>query len=415
MTSSPILVCEPTSTVVSWACSDLDETYRRCAIVGSGTFGEVFRAIDKRDDKVVALKRVKTEGEKEGFPITALREIRLLQQLHSQLTTTGVSDSADDQKVGAANVVRLLEVCSSRCTDNALLSNFFLVFEYCEHDLVGIINNVKLTPGEIKNILKQLFEALFFVHSNGVLHRDIKASNILVNKNGTVKLADFGLSRSAVQSDRLKQTFTNRVVTLWYRPPELLLGDRQYGSAVDMWGTGCVMAEMWTKRPIFQGATEQEQINHIIKLCGSLTPAVWPKIVELPLYKVMELPTALKNKVKERFSGLLRDKAAVDLLVCLLTLDPSRRITATNALDHAYFWEGCEPADLKNTLSKYELPMNELSVSNQAHHRRAQRQFSQHTAKAGPRRPSNEIVTSTVNQVHRGANHFPDEYRDRVF
>ena len=95
-----------------------------------------------------------------------------------------------------------------------------------------------------------------------------------------------------------QQRYTNRVVTLWYRPPELLLGERNYGPPVDMWGAGCIMAEMWTRSPIMQGNTEQHQLTLICQLCGSIVPEVWPDVEKLDLYSKMELPKGQKRKVK---------------------------------------------------------------------------------------------------------------------
>ena len=118
----------------------------------------------------------------------------------------------------------------------------------------------------------------------------MKAANILITKNGVLKLADFGLARAFSVSKGQPNRYTNRVVTLWYRPPELLLGERNYGPAIDMWGAGCIMAEMWTRSPIMQGSTEQHQLTLISQLCGSIGPDVWPGVENLELYKSLQLP-----------------------------------------------------------------------------------------------------------------------------
>jgi len=125
----------------------------------------------------------------------------------------------------------------------------------------------------------------------------MKAANILITKTGVLKLADFGLARAFSISKGAPNRYTNRVVTLWYRPPELLLGERNYGPAIDMWGAGCIMAEMWTRSPIMQGSTEQHQLTLISQLCGSINPVVWPGVENLELYKSIQLPQEQKRKV----------------------------------------------------------------------------------------------------------------------
>lgn len=212
-------------------CDDVSKYDRLCKI-GQGTFGEVFKARHKETGRLVALKKVLMENEKEGFPITALREIKILQLLDH------------------TNVIRLIEIC--RREEGQSKATFFLVFDFCEHDLAGLISNiqVKFSLADIKSVMKQLLEGLYFIHSNKILHRDMKAANILITKTGILKLADFGLARAF--SLAKQNRYTNRVVTLWYRPPELLLGERNYGPAIDLWGAGCIMAEMWTRSPIMQ-------------------------------------------------------------------------------------------------------------------------------------------------------------------
>lgn len=179
--------------------------------------------------KIVALKKVLMENEKEGFPITALREIKILQLLKHE------------------NVVNLIEICRTKANSAKYKATFYLVFDFCEHDLAGLLSNVnvKFSMGEIKKVMQQLLNGLFFIHSQKILHRDMKAANILITKNGVLKLADFGLAR-AISTSKAGHAnrYTNRVVTLWYRPPELLLGERNYGSPVDLWGAGCIMAEV---------------------------------------------------------------------------------------------------------------------------------------------------------------------------
>ena len=128
---------------------------------------------------------------------------------------------------------------------NRYKGSIYLVFEFCVHDLAGLLSNpnVKFSLGEIKEIMKQLLNGLYYIHSNKVLHRDMKAANIFITKEGKLKLGDFGLARAfSMPKPGQGNRYTNRVVTLWYRPPELLLGERNYTPAIDLWGAGCIMA-----------------------------------------------------------------------------------------------------------------------------------------------------------------------------
>lgn len=189
-------------------CHEVDTKYEKMGKIGHGTFGEVFKARDRNNpEKVVALKKILTENETEGFPITAIREFQILKHLNHE------------------NIINLIEICRTRPTrQNRFTSTFYLVLEFCHHDLAGLLGNpkVRFTIEEIKKVMQQILNGLYYLHSNKILHRDIKSANILITKLGIVKLADFGLARSisTTRANRL----TNRVITLWYRPPEVLLG-----------------------------------------------------------------------------------------------------------------------------------------------------------------------------------------------
>ena len=190
----------------------------------------------------------------------------------------------------------------------------------------------------------------------------MKTANILVTKEGKLKLADFGLARAIEQQKFENQAtkYTNRVVTLWYRPPELLLGERCYNKAIDMWGAGCIMAELWTREPILKGNSEQSQLDLITSLCGSITPEVWPDVDKLELFNKMVMRADLRRRVSERLGAYIKDQHGLDLLDKLLTLDPKKRIDSDEALDHDFFWTDPMPTDLK--LDKFDKSMFEYTA-----------------------------------------------------
>jgi cyclin-dependent kinase 12/13 len=203
----------------------------------------------KETQDIVALKKIRMDNEKEGFPITAIREIKILKKLRHK------------------NVVDLKEIVTSKANaSNGHKGSIYLVFEYMDHDLTGLAERpgMKFSLPQIKCYMKQLLTGLHYCHINNILHRDIKGSNLLINNNGVLKLADFGLAKSITNENA--NPLTNRVITLWYRPPELLLGATQYGPSVDMWSAGCIFAELVHGKPILPGKGEMEQLDLIFRL-----------------------------------------------------------------------------------------------------------------------------------------------------
>ncbi|ETN36516.1 uncharacterized protein HMPREF1541_08794 [Cyphellophora europaea CBS 101466] len=282
------------------------------SVVGAGTYGKVFKAIHIYTRDKVALKKIRMEGERDGYPITAVREIRLLQHLRHK------------------HVVALHEVMVEK-------NECFMVFEYMSHDLTGLINHptFKLTAAHQKNLAFQMFDGLEFLHRRGVLHRDIKAANILVSNTGQLKYADFGLARFYTKSRQLD--YTNRVITIWYRPPELLLGETQYGPAVDIWSAACVFMEMFTRKAVFPGeGGELSQLEKVYNVLGTPTRAEWAGIVDLPWFELMQPATRKSRQFEAMFNQMFSPKA-LELIQWCFKYDPTQRPSAEEVLQHGYF------------------------------------------------------------------------------
>jgi len=222
-----------------------------------------------------------------------------------------------------------------------------MVFEYLEYDLTGILETpeIRFTQDHIKSWAQQLLSGVHYMHLNKVIHRDLKASNLLINQKGELKIADWGLARS--WNSEMKR-LTNKVITLWYRPPELLLGCLEYTDKIDMWSVGCIIAEMFRRSGLLRGANEQTQLDLIFRTVGHPTPENWPNVHEkCRLWKKMEpgpgqprFPNRLREALMSQLSHpkWMTDHA-VDLIRNLMTLNPDIRWSAEEALDAEYFFE----------------------------------------------------------------------------
>lgn len=293
--------------------------YERLNSIEEGSYGVVFRAKEKQTGDIVALKKLKLDEEKHGFPITALREINALMTCRHE------------------NVVGIREVVVGDT-----LTQVFIVMDFIEHDLKTLLTLMPspFLQSEIKTLMIQLLSAVAHCHSMWILHRDLKTSNLLMNNRGTIKVADFGLARRYGDPIGVGG-LTQLVVTLWYRAPEILLGAKSYSTAVDMWSVGCIFAELLLKEPLFQAKGEIELLSMIFKLLGPPTNNSWPEYSSLPLAKTITLPSPQPHQLRQRFQYMTA--AGIDLLMSLLTYDPERRISAEEALQHPYFTESPLP------------------------------------------------------------------------
>lgn len=284
------------------------ERYLKMEKGGEGTYGVVYKAKDRYTDEIVALKKIRLELEDEGIPSTTLREISVLRQLNHE------------------NIVTLKDVVQAS-------GRLFLVFEYVNMDLKRYMDSCPglLPPELVKSYTWQMLRGLDYCHARGIMHRDMKPQNILVSATGQLKIADFGLARAFVPPIR---AFTHEVVTLWYRPPEILLGQKVYALPVDMWAVGVIMAEMASKRPLFPGDSEIDEIFKIFRLTGTPTEETWPGVRELRDWND-DFPRFPALDLRRVVPELTEDAAALAELT--MQLDPKMRIPARDALMHRYF------------------------------------------------------------------------------
>eukprot|EP00590_Aulacoseira_subarctica_P007828 CAMPEP_0172424100 /NCGR_PEP_ID=MMETSP1064-20121228/21238_1 /TAXON_ID=202472 /ORGANISM="Aulacoseira subarctica , Strain CCAP 1002/5" /LENGTH=367 /DNA_ID=CAMNT_0013165859 /DNA_START=37 /DNA_END=1137 /DNA_ORIENTATION=- len=301
-------------------CRYLHDCYERLDVIAEGTYGIVWRAKDLSSQEIVALKQMKNVVTNEGFPVIALREVQALLDLSHEC------------------IVSVREVVVGNNFDKV-----FMVMPYLEMDLRGAMELDKDSPfphSTVKIMLRQILAAVGHVHERWYMHRDIKPSNFLLNGE-LVKLCDFGLARK--YHDPLK-SYTQPVVTLWYRPPELLFGETKYGPEVDMWSVGCVFAELLTKGVVLlQGEGELAQISEIFTLLGAPTEKSWPNFSSLPTANLFHWKSSDSdsgnNKLRERFQvnafavsrkQAFLDEHGLDLLSQMLALNPRKRISAVN-------------------------------------------------------------------------------------
>ncbi|XP_037502438.2 cyclin-dependent kinase 1, partial [Rhipicephalus sanguineus] len=294
--------------------------------IGEGTYGVVYKAKCKVNNKIVAMKKIRVEGEEEGVPATTIREVTLLRELTHE------------------NIVRLVDVVMTGS------KAIHLVFEYMTMDLRKHLDTLpenKIVDGAVvKKYLRQIVDAILFCHRRRVLHRDLKPANLLIDDNGDIKVADFGLCRAFTLPVRV---FTHEVVTLWYRAPEILMGASRYSTPVDVWSIGCIFFELLSGKVLFRGDSEIDQLFRIFRVLGTPTVETWPEVTQLPNFKP-SFPNWRKNIVAELLPEA--ESEAVDLLLKMLIYSPRERISAKDAAAHSYLAGSSDPKQAADTAEK---------------------------------------------------------------
>lgn len=291
------------------------EVWRRYQIVerlGEGTYGTVYKAVSKETGDVFALKKIRILYEDEGVPGTAIREVSLLKECDHP------------------NVIKLHEVCSNP-------SALYLVFDFLDMDLRVYLKRYGAFVDShlLKSAACQCFRGIEYCHSHRVLHRDLKPQNVLIDvASHLLKLADFGLARAF--SVPLK-AYTHEVVTLWYRAPEILLGQSKYANPIDIWSLGCIVAEMATATALFPGDSEIDTIFKMFRILGTPTEEVWPGVSQLRDFKQDFPKWHGTHFAGVRASAPSLGDAGIDIIHQSLRFNPVERPSARRLLQHTFF------------------------------------------------------------------------------
>ncbi|KAG5260627.1 hypothetical protein AALO_G00294620 [Alosa alosa] len=290
------------------------EKYENLGLVGEGSYGMVMKCRNRETGKIVAVKKFLESEDDKSVKKIALREIKMLKQLRHE------------------NLVSLLEVCKRR-------RRWYLVFEFVDRNLLDELefHSSGLEKSRCRAYLYQILRALSYCHQHNIIHRDVKPENVLVSQQGVVKLCDFGFARTLALPG---EAYTDYVATRWYRAPELLVGDPKYGKAVDIWAVGCLFMEMLSGEPLFPGDSDIDQLYHIIRCIGSLTPRHQEMFYRNPLFSGVSLPENLHSNthtLNMRFPTLTQSAASFAKCQECLQIDPDNRPCCVDLQQHEYF------------------------------------------------------------------------------
>ncbi|OHT05198.1 Cyclin-dependent kinase A-1 [Tritrichomonas foetus] len=283
--------------------------YTKAQKLGEGTYGAVFRATNNETNEPVALKLVRMDQEDDGIPATSLREISILQSTNH------------------TNIIRLQEII---CEEGRLT----MVFDFMDRDLRHFIDRQRKIPQPLLYSYSfQLLCGIYYLHKNGIIHRDIRPENLLINKAGFLKIGDFGNARVC---HRPFASFDGNDSFVWYYAPELLFPNHPYDFPVDLWSCGCAIAEMARSKSLFNGDSQIDQMNQIIKTIGMPTAESWPDFQEY-VSSDFPLPTQVEHHDLKVFFPPETDPLLLDLISKLLTMNPKKRLTAEQAVHHPFF------------------------------------------------------------------------------
>jgi len=295
----------------------IDQRYVFQKVVGKGAYGVVVSCMDTQTGKSVAIKKITNAFEDAMDAKRILREVMLLRHLRHE------------------NTVSILDLVHPR-TPIEGYKDVYMVLDLMETDLHRIIHSKQdLSDDHIQFFVYQILKGLQYIHSAGVLHRDLKPSNLLVNSSCDLKICDFGLARGVNEDDVV---LTEYVVTRWYRAPEVMLSSKSYTFGVDVWSTGCILAELILRRPLFQGDNYIHQLTLINEFLGSPTDEDLHFVSSEKARRfIQSLPKSSGVAFETTFPKA--SPLAIDLLRKMLTFNPAKRVSVADALAHPYLEE----------------------------------------------------------------------------